>query len=126
MAERTLIEAEITFLPKSEGGRDIPDGIFQGLRYRPHIVIGDPLQRQPVIANGNRLTETYLPVAFVDGPQHIEPGQPVKTTMGLMFQPHPDCDAVVPGATFTLREGRQIIAYGEIERRWNEQIMPHP
>ena len=52
MAERAMIETEITFIPKSEGGRDIPDGIFQSLRYRPHIVIGDPTQRQAIIADG--------------------------------------------------------------------------
>ena len=121
MAEQAIIETEITFISKSEGGRDIPDGIFQGLRYRPHIVIGDPMQRQAIIEDGNRVVETYLGVAFADGPQHIEPGQPVRTKMALIFWPHPAYDAVVPGATFTLREGRHIVAYGKIEKRRTEQ-----
>ncbi|MFO1461196.1 MAG: hypothetical protein U1G08_17565 [Verrucomicrobiota bacterium] len=115
-----MIEAEITLLRKSEGGRDIPDGMFRDLRYRPHIVIGNPTLRQAVIAEGNRLTEHYLGVAFSDGPQHIDPGQPVRTTMALVYYPHVDYGAAVPGVTFTLREGARIIGFGKIERRWTE------
>src|SRR4051794_9961576 len=100
MAERTMVEAEITFLSKSEGGREIPDGMFHELRYRPHIVIGDPSQRRAVIADGNQLTEDYLGVAFSDGPQHVEPGQPARTTMALVY-PQVDYSAAKPGATFT-------------------------
>ena len=114
-----MIEAEITFLRKSEGGRDVPDGMFREFRYRPHIVIGDPSQRRAVIAEGNRLTEHYLGVAFSDGPQHIDPGQPARTTMALVY-PNVDYSAAVPGATFTLREGAQIIGYGSIARRWTD------
>jgi hypothetical protein len=93
--------------------------MFHEFRYRPHIVIGDPSQRQAVIADGNRLTEDYLGVAFSDGPQHIEPGQPARTTMALIY-PRVDYSAAVPGATFTLREAGRIIGYGKIERRWTE------
>jgi hypothetical protein len=117
-AERTIIEAEITFLAKSEGGTDIPDGSFT-ISWRPHIVIGDPSQRQAVIRDGNQLTEAYLSVAFCDGPQHVEPGQPARTTMALI-SPKTDYSAAVPGATFTMRILDRIIGYGKIERRWTE------
>lgn len=115
-----MIETEITFLTKTEGGRDIPDGMFQGFRYRPHIVIGDPMQRQAIAADGNRLTEDYLGVAFSDGPDHIELGQPAITRMVLVYWPRVDYSAAVPGATFTLREGGHIIAHGRIAKRWTE------
>ena len=75
MSERTMIEVELTFRPESEGGRHIPDGILSGYTYRPHIVIGSPAQ-QHVIADGNRITEDYLGVAFNSGPKHIQHGQP--------------------------------------------------
>ncbi len=119
MAGRVTIEAETTFLPKSEGGRDIPDGIFCDCRYRPHLVVGDPSQRQALIEDGNRLAEEYLGVVFSGGPPHIEPGIPTKTTMILLY-PSVDYSAVVPGATFTLREAARIIGYGRIVRRWTE------
>jgi len=117
-AERTIIETEITFLSKSEGGRDIPDGILRGISWRPHIVIGDPSQRQAVI-EGDQYTEAYLLVAFCDGPQHVEPGQPARTTMALL-SPKTDYSAAVPGATFTMRDADRIVGYGKIERRWTE------
>ena len=120
MTKRAMIEAEITFLPKSEGGRSFPDGIFQNLQYRPHVVIGDPMQRKPIIADGNRLTELYLGIAFTDGPHKVELGQPMKTTMLLAYGPMVDDKAVVPDATFTLREGVRIIGYGKILKRWIE------
>jgi hypothetical protein len=120
MTKRAMIEAEITFLPKSEGGRSFPDGIFQNLQYRPHIVIGDPMQRKSIVVDGNRLTELYLGIAFTDGPQKVELGLPMKATMLLAYWPSVDYETVVPDATFTLREGVRIIGYGKVLRRWVE------
>src|SRR5580693_724580 len=120
MAKQAMVEAEVTFLPKSEGGRNFPDGIFQSLQYRPHIVIGDPMQLKPIIVDGNRLTESYLGIAFSNGPQKVKHGQPLKTTMLLVAWPMADYETVVPDATFTLREGGRIIGYGKILRRWIE------
>ena len=115
-----MIEAQMTLLPESEGGRLFPDGVFQGLRYRPHIVIGDPMQRKPIVVDGNRLTELYLGVAFSDGPHQVIYGQPMKTRMLLAYWPKVDYEKVVPDATFTLREGGRIAGYGKIIKRWIE------
>ena len=120
MSERTMIEVELTFRPESEGGRYIPDGILSGFTYRPHIVIGSPTQQHAVIADGNRLTETYLGVAFSAGPQHVELGQPCIAQAILAYWPAPEYSAVVPGATFTLREGARIVGHGRINKRWTE------
>ena len=116
MTERTLIEAEITFLPKSEGGRDILGKIFQDSQYRPHIVINNPRQLNVSVAD-----KDYLGVAFVDGPQLVEFGLPVKTTMLLTYWPRVDYSAVLPESTFTLREGGRTIAFGRVKKRWTEQ-----
>jgi len=48
MNEPPRIEAEVTFLLESEGGRKEPPQLLSGGQYRPHLVIGDPNQRQAV------------------------------------------------------------------------------
>ncbi len=101
------IEAEVTFLPKSEGARTaVPQ--LTNCYYRPHIVIGDPEQRRPIVS-GNRIQEKYLSVCFLSGPPSAELGQKLMTEMALIYWPHPDYDAVIPGATFTIREGGTIV-----------------
>ena len=121
MTERIIFETEMIFLPTSEGGRDIPEGFFQNPRYRPAIVIGDPMQRQVDTSNIGHLVKMYLLVVLVDGPQHVEHGISVWTKMASIFYwPESHYDAAVPGATFTFREGPRIIASGKIARRWKE------
>jgi hypothetical protein len=120
MSERAMIELELTFRPESEGGRLISDRILSGFTYRPHIVIGPPDQRRAVIADGNRLTETYLGIAFHSGPLRVELGQPFTAQAILAYWPTPEYDSVVPGATFTLREGARIVGHGHITKRWTE------
>ena len=116
-----MFESEMIFLSKSEGGRDIPDGLFQNPRYRPAIVIGDPMLRQVDDSNIERLVKTYLLVVLVDGPQYIEHGIAVWTRMAsIYYWPESHYNAAVPGATFTFREGLRIIASGTIARRWKE------
>ena len=66
MNELARIEAELTFLLESEGGRKEPPQLLSGGQYRPHLVVGDPNQRQAVTI-GNETQETYLGVAFVSG-----------------------------------------------------------
>jgi hypothetical protein len=120
MNDRAMIRAELTFLPRKDG-RPLTKPL-KGNRYRPHIVVGDPRQREAVIAQGNVLTETYCGVAFSDGPDHIEPDRPLQVEMTLMYWPHEIYDAVIPGATFTLREGPHIVGFGTVEARWVEPI----
>jgi hypothetical protein len=113
MPELPTVEAEITFRPPSEGGRhQVPDGIFTGCTYRPHIVIGDPAQKHAIATDDNRLTETYLGVAFSDGPEHVEHGRPYHFRLTLMYWPAVEYSTVVAGATFTLREGGSIVGHG--------------
>jgi hypothetical protein len=110
------LQLELTFLSPSEGGRDTPPpqiGRAPG-RYRPHIVIGDPNQRR-AIGVGNEGQETYLGVIFVSGPDELRFGEPIEAEAELMYYPLPEHDAVVPGATFTLREGSRIVGYGRVK-----------
>jgi hypothetical protein len=118
--ERAMVEADITFRPKSEGGRPIPAAGLSGLQYRPHIVIGDPHQREAVVGPDGVGAEEYLGVAFESGPHLVVPGQELRVTMMLMYWPETDYLQAVPGATFTVREGARIVAHGRIRKRWNE------
>jgi hypothetical protein len=49
----------------------------------------------------------------------IEPGETAEVTMALMYyyEPNVSYEDVVPGATFTLREGPSIVGYGTVLSR---------
>jgi len=118
MSELARIEAEVTFLPESEGGRTTPPGSLTATKhgsYRPHIVIGDPNQRQAVVV-GNEIQETYLGVAFLSGSDKVEFNKPYLVELGLIYYPHPAYDSVVPGASFTIREGDRVVGFGNVKR----------
>jgi len=112
------IEAEVTFLPESEGGRATPPvSLSADSRgsYRPHIVVGDPNQRQAILI-GNEIQETYLAVAFVSGSEHVEFSKPYLVELAMIYNPHPAYESLFPGATFTIREGAKVVGYGQVKR----------
>ncbi len=113
-----FIEATLTFIPPGEGGRSQLNMKLSGLVYRPHVVIGNPGQREAIVDQGNVLLETYYGVAFAMGPEHIEPNVPCQVHMMLLYWPAVAYDSVVPGATFTLREGGRVVGFGEVAKRW--------
>ena len=118
MNDEASIEAEVTFIPESEGGRKAPPEHLCGNNYRPHLVIGNPSQRQARLI-GHFIAEEMLGIAFTSGPDNVRPGQTFTAKLELAFYPHPAYDALVPGATFTIREGAQIVAYGRVISRTN-------
>jgi len=107
-----VVEARVTLLPELSHSRR---GLNTG-QYRPHIVIGPESQRVAV-CEGNRMTENYLGVMFVGGPDAMEPGDTADVRMALMYFPEQPYDEVQPGATFTVREGPLIVGYGAIRSR---------
>ncbi len=114
MDELVRIEAEVTFLSKSKGGRETIPALF-GCHYRPHIVIGNPNQRQAVVI-GNEIQETYLGVAFLSSSKEVQFNESFLAELILMFYPHPAYESVIPDATFTIREGHIIVGYGKVKR----------
>ena len=88
---------------------------MSGDSYRPHIVIGDPSQRE-AIQDGNRLTEEYLGVTFHSGPEEVKIGEELRVELLLLFYPHPAYDNLKSGVTFTVREGPHIVAFGSVLR----------
>ena len=59
--------------------------------------------------------ETYLGVAFLSGPEKVEFGESFTAELALMFWPHPVYESLTPGATFTIREGAQVVGYGRVK-----------
>lgn len=119
-----MVEADLTFRPAAEGGRTIPPGVLDGLQYRPHIVVGDPNQREATVGADRVIAEEYLGVAFSSGPDRLSLGQAIRVEMMLIYWPNLDYRKAVPGATFTLREGGRIVGQGRITKRWTEHWEP--
>ncbi len=104
------IEAELTLLKTEDGGRSLPLRLEPGTPfYMPHLVIGDPKQRS---ASGKPLG-----VAFRRAPLSLPPGATAKVRMDLMYHPQVDYRELVPGATFTVREGARIVGHGRVLKR---------
>jgi hypothetical protein len=125
------IDCEVTFLARTRFGPINWPKILSGNGYRPHLVVGDPNQREAKIAtrtyevenpDGTRRIETannfideeILAVAFEDGPPNPQIGESLRVTLVLMFWPHPAYEKLVPGATFTVREGVSVVGYGKV------------
>ena len=102
------IRAVITLLPDVERPRWPNRG-----RYMPHVVVGDPEQREAKIS-GNTITEHYLGVLVADAPDELTPGGSAEITLRLMYWPDERYEQLVPGATFTLREGPKIVGFGRV------------
>jgi hypothetical protein len=85
----------------------------------PHIVVGDPSQREARIS-GNVMTEKYLGVLVTEAPDELAPGGTAEVAMVLMYWPEEKYESVVRDATFTLREGPKVVGFGRVvsERMW--------
>jgi hypothetical protein len=108
------IKAKITFYPASEGGRHAPPVDLSDGKYRPHLVVGDPNQLRALVMDG-ATKETYLGVAFVGGPSEIIGGESFLADLALAYWPNITYEELVPGATFTVREGPNVVGYGRVE-----------
>lgn len=120
MNEIPIIQASLTLLPELERGRNT-----QWRGYRPHIVVGPADQRKAKMV-GNAIDERYQGVVFMDEYLQIEPGETVEVSIALAYYHEPSIvySDVVPGATFTLREGPRIVGYGTVLSRAQQSVQP--
>ena len=102
------VRAIITLLPDLERPRWPNRG-----RYMPHLVVGDPGQREARISR-NTITEHYLGVLVADAPDEFPPDGTAEVTVRLMYWPDEKYEQLVPGATFTVREGAKIVGFGKV------------
>jgi hypothetical protein len=99
------VTAELTFLPRSEGGRNNPPmppwSAAGHSRYLPHLVVEGRTD--------------YLGVRFVCGPQPVF-SEAAVFELELMY-PGVDYSLLVPGVAVTVREGGRIVARGRVLER---------
>lgn len=111
--EQVGITAKVIFLTEEQGGRTHP--AWNSRKYRPHVVVGDPTQRQVKTAeDGRTLTEQYLGVCFDGGGEEMPQGVEQLVSLLLAYYPAVEYEVLVTGATFTLREGGTIVGFGEV------------
>jgi len=108
------IKAEVTFLSTSEGGRKYLLDLGDCSYYRPHIVVGDSSQREPILKEGRIIDEEYLGVQFRSCFLTIAPGESVIIKLELMYYLTVDYGKLIPDEEFTIRDGPKIIGYGRV------------
>ncbi len=126
---REYIKVQLTLLAPEQGGRQTPivKAAFGG-NYRPHIVIGNPDQREPILVERdgvkNYIDEEYLGVAFWQGPDTdvLPNNKSIELVLVLSSFPNVQYEKVISCATFTMREGGRIIGCGRIDERWADKI----
>jgi hypothetical protein len=118
MQNAPTISCLVTFLTEEQGGRSsvLPPGALSRGVYLPHLVVGNPNQREATASYQGQGDEPYLGVAFVGGPEVIEAGSPLPVSLALMYFPQVDYGALSTGATFTVREGPKVVGYGMVIR----------
>lgn len=79
-----------------EGGRHAP---FTE-EYCPHLVVANP--------------GDWLAVRVVQCNAPVHPGQEAIVTFSLMYYPGIDYSALIPGATFEVREGSRVVGTGKV------------
>lgn len=94
--------------------------MLRSFQYRPHIVVGDPRQRErreDILSKAQLIREgdgEYLGVVFSDVDREPKEGEEMTVELVFMYFPQVTYRDAVPGATFTLREGARIVGFGEI------------
>lgn len=110
--DKPRVRVRLKLLTKEEGGRDT--SIYDNSGYRPHIVIGNPDQHKLIIGEHEVGIENYLGVSFLGNERILELGYQYEVELALIYHPEISYDAIIKGATFTVREGRRIVAFGEV------------
>jgi len=125
---RQRIVTTCRFYRPPESEAPIPDARWayektsiNGSRLMPHIVVGDPSQRDAFVDRSQhipQLTEEYLGVSFWDGDMPIEPDTDLRIEMDLLYYPNVDYRRVQVGESFTIRFGPRIVGFGKILERF--------
>src|SRR5690348_139875 len=86
-----VVQGKITLSSKLSRGRN---GLGTG-QYRPHIVV-EPWTEDATVQDGKVITDNYLGVMFVGGPDALEPGESAEVSLALMYYPHEAYSKIVP------------------------------
>lgn len=108
------LKVKVRFFSEINGGRpELPQDLLSTGLYRPHLVIGDPHQKRARLDHKNQLLEDYLGVIFVGQKVALVAENETIAELETVY-PNVDYSYLVPGATFTIREGVAIVGYGEV------------
>jgi translation elongation factor EF-Tu-like GTPase len=114
---RPTVTAEIVFLGRAEGGRQLPPDLSQACRYRPHLVVQDRDVRRAIFDDKNVVSEEYLSVTFLEGPPQVRFGESAQCILELVYFPELSYSNLESGATFTVREGARVVGHGVVLAR---------
>jgi hypothetical protein len=126
------IDCLVTVISKSDDGSGrstVPK--LNGNWYRPHVVVGDPQQREAKLIthtyeiekpDGSKVLETsdkwideeYLGVSFDTAPDDVDLDHSFRAKLALMYWPNLKYENLTAGATFTIREGGTVVGFGEV------------
>ncbi len=109
-----IASASVTFIAAVDGGRETMPYLNTEPYYRPHIVVQDPTIRHAAYDDAGMGNEQYMGVEFVDGPEDADFNVPLGCTLRFMYHPRVDYSTAIAGATFTVREGGRVVAYGTL------------
>ena len=104
---RTVIQMNSTL----SGPRSIKER-----QYWPHLVVGDPEQREAIIGECNLLWARYLGECAWFGPDQVLPGEQAELVFALPYGTKEEnlYAELQPGSTFTIREGSKIVGSGRV------------
>jgi len=120
MQPRPTIIAEVVMLAPEDGGRQtlVDEG------YVPHVVVQDRAVRHATVDDRGQGNEKYLGVRLILCDGLSAAGVSSELKFELMYWPQVDYSKVVPGASFTIREGARIVGHGVVLSRENPVPVP--
>ncbi len=109
----TRVVANVTFLTEEQGGRKRP--AWNSREFRTHVVVSDPGQHEVNTAeDGRTLTERHLHACLDGDGEELTQGIENEVLLVLACYRAVENERLVPGATFTLREGGRIVGHGRV------------
>jgi hypothetical protein len=112
-----IVRAEVVFLSPRDGGRQQAPVLGTSASYRPHVVVQDRDIRQARIRPGNVIDEEYLGVTFIEARPELSFGVSSQCLLRLDYYPKVDYAELLPGASFTVREGAKVVGHGLVLER---------
>ena len=108
------LKVKVKFFSVENGGRQqLPEDLLAIGTYRPHFVVGDPEQQEAIVDKNNTSQENYLGVVFISQVGALKEGKEIEAVVTAVY-PEVDYSSLVSGATFTIREGQNIVGNGKV------------
>ena len=108
------LRVKVKFFSEKNGGRQqLPEDLLTIGTYRPHFVVGDPEQKTAIVDENNSGLENYLGIAFISQEGALKAEKEIEALVAALY-PEVDYSSLVSGASFTIREGQNIVGNGRV------------